>query len=201
MTEENILDFWRWFVKNELRIKDCISKQDLIEQEKIVKSLNEYILAFGAFSWDVGQDDNDDWFLTISPNLDQELLKISQVIIALAPSHLEWRFHSAKPSKKWDYQLEVYDELMDVFKVDSSKWNFVALEEEDGSIELNFELFELSNRHEEAIENAITAFIINELGEEFLTTQISNIELFNQFDDELNTMKAPVTSMRSELMD
>lgn len=201
MTEENILDFWRWFVKNELRIKDCISKQDLIEQEKIVKSLNEYILAFGAFSWDVGQDDNDEWFLTISPNLDQELLKISQVIIALAPPHLEWRFHSAKPSKKWDYQLEVYDELMDVFKVDSSKWNFVALEEEDGSIELNFELFELSNRHEEAIENAITAFIINELGEEFLTTQISNIELFNQFDDELNTMKAPVTSMRSELMD
>lgn len=201
MTEENILEFWRWFVKNEPRIKDCISKKDLIEQEKIVKSLNEYILGFGAFSWDTGQDENDHWFLTISPNLDPELLKISKVVIDLAPTHLDWKFYSSKPSKQWNYQLEVYDELMDVFKVDSSLWNFVALEEDDGSIELNFELFDFSKRHEEAIENAITAFMINEVGEEFLATQISNIELFDQFDDDFNDMKASVTVMKSDLMD
>ncbi|MCH2229891.1 MAG: hypothetical protein MK105_06065 [Crocinitomicaceae bacterium] len=200
MTEENIVEFWRWFIKNETRIKGCISNKDITEQEKIVKSLNEYILGFGPFSWDIGLNENDDWFLTISPNLDPELLKISKAIIDLAPTHLDWKFYSSKPCKKWNYQLEVYDELMDIFKVDSSAWNFVALEEEDGTIELNFELFNLSQRHDEAIENAITAFIINELGEEVLTTQISNIEIFEQFDAELNGMKCPVTMMKSELI-
>ena len=199
MNEENILSFWRWFVKSESRIQKCIQTKDSKEQEKIVHDLNEFVLGFGAFSWDIGQNEDDQWFFTISPNLDGELLEISKSIIELAPDHLNWFFYSSKPTKKWDYQLEVFDELLDVFTVDASKWCYNAFEEEDGSIELVFEIGTLANKHSEAIENSITAFIINELGEEFLISEISNIEFFELFDEELSATKSPITALKYQV--
>ena len=200
MNEESILDFWRWFVKNESRIQKCIQTKDSKEQEKIVHALNELVLGFGAFSWDIGQNEDNQWFFTISPNLDGELLKISTAVIELVPDHLNWFFYSSKPTKKWDYQLEVFDELLDVFTVDTSKWYYNAFEEEDGSIELVFEINTLANKHSEAIENSITAFIINELGEEFLISEISNIEFFKVFDEEFSATKAPITELKAQVL-
>jgi hypothetical protein len=200
MNEENILDFWRWFVKNESRIQQCILNNDAKEQEKIVYSLNEYVLGFGAFSWDIGQNDEDQWFFTISPNLNIELLETSKSVIELAPDHLNWHFHSSKPTKTWSYQLEVYDELLDVFQVDTSRWYYNAFEEEDGSIELVFEIGSLAKKHTEAIENAITAFIINELGEEILMQEVSKINFFDEFDADLSRIKSPVSELKAHLL-
>lgn len=200
MNEENILDFWRWFVKSESRIQKCIQTKDSKEQEKIIHALNEFILGFGALSWDIGQNDNDQWFFTISPNLDGELLKISKAVIELAPDHLNWLFYSSKPAKIWNYQLEVYDELLDVFTVDTSTWHYNAFEEDDGSVELVLEINELAHKHSEAVENSITSFIINELGEEFLISEISNIEFFELFDEELSATKSPIEGLKSQVI-
>ena len=108
--------------------------------------------------------------------------------------------YSSKPNKSWNYQLEVYDELLDPFTVDANHWNYNAFEEEDGSIELIFEIGALANRHSEAIENAITAFIINELGEELLITDISNIDFFETFDEELNESKSPIAMLKAQIL-
>lgn len=200
MNEEGILDFWRWFIKNESRIQNCILTKNAKEQEKIVHDLNEFVLGFGAFAWDIGQNDEDQWFFTISPNLNADLLSTSKSVISLAPTHLDWHFYSSKPNKSWDYQLEVYDELLDPFTVDANHWNYNAFEEEDGSIELIFEIGALANRHSEAIENAITALIINELGEELLITDISNIDFFETFDEELNESKSPIAMLKAQIL-
>ena len=200
INEENILDFWRWFVKNESRIQKCILTKDSKEQEKIVHSLNEFVLGFGAFSWDIGQNEEDQWFFTISPNLNGDLLQTSKSVIAVAPNHLNWFFYSSKQTKTWDYQLEVYDELLDIFTVDTSKWHYNAFEEEDGSIELIFEIGSLAKKHSEAIENAITAFIINELGEEILISDISNIDFFELFDEDLSPTKSSIIELKAQVI-
>ena len=200
INEENILDFWRWFIKNESRIQKCILTKDSKEQEKIVHSLNEFVLGFGAFFWDIGQNEEDQWFFTISPNLNSDLLQTSKSVIALAPNHLNWFFYSSKQTKTWDYRLEVYDELLDIFTVDTSKWYYNAFEEEDGSIELIFEIGPLAKKHSEAIENAITAFIINELGEEILISEISNIDFFELFDEELIQTKSSIIELKAQII-
>jgi len=87
-----------------------------------------------------------------------------------------------------------------VFTVDSSQWYYNAFEEEDGSINLVLEIGSLAGKHADAIEDAITKFVINELGEELLIAEISNIDFFESFDEDLNSTKSPVKELKAQIL-
>ena len=92
LNDDTILGFWQWFVKNERTIKECIENDNSVHREFVVEQLNERILSFGMLTWDIGLNEDDNWFLTLSPNGNKDILKISQSIMAEAPDHMDWIF-------------------------------------------------------------------------------------------------------------
>ena len=110
---DKIEAFWRWFVQNNSFIQNSIQNESAKDRATVVEQMNNYILDLGLFTWDLGLNDENTWFLTISPNGDSELLEISQRIMEDAPTHLDWEFHAIKPAKNWNRIFFVYNEHMD----------------------------------------------------------------------------------------
>ena len=62
INEDKLEAFWQWFVKNSTIIKQVIEHNDTNQSERIVEELNNFILDFGMFTWDIGQNEDNVWF-------------------------------------------------------------------------------------------------------------------------------------------
>ena len=61
--EEKIREFWDWFVTHEKKFRD------VKDPEKVVEMLNEQVLEFGFFSWQLGEGEYKPHRFIISPNV------------------------------------------------------------------------------------------------------------------------------------
>ena len=199
INEDKLEAFWQWFVKNSTIIKQVIEHNDTNQSERIVEELNNFILDFGMFTWDIGQNEDNVWFFLISPNGDPELLLMSQRIMADAPSHLEWLFLSSRPSKSWDRQFSIYNNEMDLIQIDGTYWSYLAFEEDNGQIELVFEAQNIAHLDEETAEFAVNQFLVNELGEKERILKISSVTVVPIIDEEDQEDKYPIDLIRSHL--
>lgn len=112
-------EFWNWFVEHEEKfriIRDPHAAREMLDNQ---------ILQFGIFSWEIGKGKNKPHTLTISPNGNAEMLRRSQAIIGEAPEMKFWEFFAAKPPRDWDYILEMYDSYMVKQRIDSSSWEYL----------------------------------------------------------------------------
>jgi hypothetical protein len=194
--DEKIESFWQWFAQNDTFIKNSIQSESLPERNEIVEKMNNFILDLGLFSWDLGLDDDNNWFLTISPNNDKELFVLSKRIIAEAPDHLDWIYHASKPAKKRNADLRVYDEYLEEVTIFPENWHFIATHEEDGTYNLEIETGELPHLDLETADFAVHLFLQNEIGEEAKITRVHNILRKNQFDLALQTEKKHVSQLK-----
>jgi hypothetical protein len=199
LEENNIERFWQWFVKTEGMIKQCIENEIAEQKENLVDQLNELILDFGLFSWDIGLDDENNWFLLISPNGNSDMFAISKTIISEAPTHLDWRFYSSRPAKKWNRQFTIYDDEMDVQFIDASDWYFLVFTDEEDNLELVIEANNLDHLDSETAEAAAEQFIIHEIGEGFRIEFISSIIVVSELDLEDQSSKIPVSELKEYL--
>jgi len=197
--EDKIMKFWRWFVKSEKLIKDCIENESSTDREYVVDQLNEHILNIGTFAWDIGLNEDNFWFLTISPNGDRDLFEISQEIMGLAPTHLDWSFYSSKPAKNWDRKFSVYNDYLDVVEVDASPWNYICFEEDDGRIELIIEAKNIQNLDSETALSAANQFVTNEIGEELKIQRIASVEIVQLFESEYQDTKYPISELKDHM--
>lgn len=191
------MEFWRWFVKNENIIKNCIENDSSPDREYVVDQLNELILSIGTFTWDIGLDDNNAWFLTISPNGDKDLLKVTKEIMRFAPDHMNWIFYSSKPVKNWNRTFSVYNYDFDVVEVDASAWHYVCFEEDDGRIELMLEAENIEHLDSEMALSAANQFVLNELGEELKIRRIASVEIVDKLDGEYE--KYPIGELKEHM--
>lgn len=201
LPEEKILDFWRWFVKNDNLIKNCIENSSQSDQAYVVEQMNNYTLSFGTFTWDIGLDDSNAWFFTISPNGDEELLKVSEEIMAMAPVHMDWIFHSSKPAKVWDRRFNVYNDLLDSVDIDASSWHYIAFEEDDGRLELIIEAQNLDNLDAETAEIAANLFVVSELGEKVRIDRVSTVSIVRNLESEYEDSKAHISDLKEHVND
>ena len=199
VNDEKIEKFWQWFVKNDQLIKSCIERETASEREKLIEQLNNFILEFGMFTWDIGLDEHHNWFFTISPNIDPDLLEISQQIMSDAPAHLDWQFNASRPAKNWARTFSVYNNEMDLIHIDASSWFYIAFEENDGKIELVFEANNIAHLDEETAEQAVNLFLINEIGEYPLIVHISTVTIVNEIDLDDEDSKYPIHELREHL--
>jgi hypothetical protein len=199
MDDDNIQRFWQWFVKNEKAIKDCIENEQSAQQEFIVEQMNEQILGLGMLTWDIGLNDDNHWFLMLSPNGNQEMLEVSKSIMANSPGHLTWDFHSSRPAKEWNRQFTVFDSNLDEKLVDASNWEYVVFEEEEGRFDLIIEAKNLLFHDAEFIENAAEQFLIQEIGEEARILLISTVELVPLLDKEFISTKSSIAELNEHL--
>jgi hypothetical protein len=199
LKDDNTLRFWQWFVKNENTIKECIENEHSSHREYVVEQMNEQILSLGLLTWDIGLNDDEHWFLMISPNGNQDMLKVSQKIMAAAPEHMDWLFYDSKPAKKWNRQFTIYDNYMDEQFIDASQWHYIVFEGNDGKLELIIEAKNISHLDPEVAKTAAEQFLIYEIGEITRIQHISNIAIVHTIEDEYQPSKTLVTELKEHL--
>lgn len=201
LNDDNILKFWQWFVKNEKTIKECIENENSSHREYVVEQMNEHILSMGVLTWDIGLNDDENWFLTLSPNGNKDMLKVSQKIMVDAPEHMDWLFHSSKPAKNWNRQFTIYDDYMDEVFIDASQWHYLLFEDDDGKLELVLEAKNIAQLDAEIVEAAADQFIIQEVGELPWMLHISSVVAVHTLESEHESTKTPVTELKEHLME
>jgi hypothetical protein len=199
LNDDTILVFWQWFVKNEDTIKECIENEDSLHRGYVVEQMNELILRMGVLTWDIGLNDDKDWFLTLSPNGNKDMLQVSQQIMDLAPEHMGWLFYASKPAKKWNRQFTVYDNYMDEQFIDASPWHYIIFEEGNGRLELIIEAKNIHQLDSEVAEIAAEQFVVCELGELTRIIHISSIVIVHTLESEYESSKNRVTELKKHL--
>jgi hypothetical protein len=114
-----INDFWSWFVEHEEKfriIRDPHAAREMLDNQ---------ILQFGVFAWEIGEGRDKPHTFTISPNGNSKMLRRSQAIIGEAPEMKHWEFFAARPARDWDFILEMYDSFMVKQQVDSAEWEYL----------------------------------------------------------------------------
>jgi len=199
LEDGNIHKFWQWFVKSEKVIKECIENENARQREFVVDQMNEQILGLGVFTWDIGLNEDERWFLTLSSNGNPDMLELSQEIMAVAPKHMDWLFYAGKPARKWNRQFTIYDDYMDEQFIDASQWHFLIFEDEDGMIELVIEAKNLPHLDPETAESAAEQFVVHEIGERTRILYISSIVIVPGLESEDESSKIPVAELKEHL--
>ena len=117
--KNKISDFWNWFVEHEEKfrvIQDPHAAREMLDNQ---------ILQFGVFAWEIGEGFDKPHTFTISPNGNSKMLRRSQAIIGEAPDLKYWEFFAARPARDWDFILEMYDSFMVKQKVDTADWEYL----------------------------------------------------------------------------
>lgn len=197
--EEKILAFWQWFVKSESIIKECIENENSTHKEYVVDQLNELILSIGIFSWDIGLDDDDNWFLMISPNGEEDMFKLSKAIMSYAPEHMDWLFYSSRQPLNWNREFTVYDTEMDEVTIDANNWHVLIIEDEQENLELILEAKNISHLDEETSGIAVEQFLVKEIGEAKLMESISSLSIVEEMEKEHQEVKVSVLELREVL--
>ena len=203
LKDNNIERFWQWFVKNEPRIKECIEFEHSANRDLVIDQMNELILTFGMLTWDMGLDDDNNWFLSLSPNGNEDMLKVTQMIMADAPEHMDWLFYSSKPAKKWNRQFSVYDDYLDEQSVDASNWHYLIFEDEDedGKLALVLEAGNVAHLDQELVATAAEQFVIHEIGELPWIQFIGSVEIVAELESEHAAEKTPVADLKEHLLE
>lgn len=124
MKHSKISSFWEWFETQERRIREILDDEQHPDREELVQMMDNQVLNLGLFTWEMGPDSSNTFYLTISPNGDPELLKLSKSIVKASPSFSAWTFYYAKPIKVEPIELKLYDEEYNLHYVDIKNWQF-----------------------------------------------------------------------------
>ena len=68
---KKIIQFWEWFQENEANYKEVEDPQAAVE------AMDERVLGFGLFSWEIGEGQSRPYYFMISPNGDGNRMDIS----------------------------------------------------------------------------------------------------------------------------
>lgn len=117
--KNKIIHFWQWFVKHEKQFRI------ITDPEAAKELLDNQVLQFGVFSWEIGKGDNKPHSFTISPNGNAKMLRRSEAIIGEAPELPYWEFFAAKPAQDWNFNFEMFDSSMLLRSIDATEWKYI----------------------------------------------------------------------------
>lgn len=201
LNKDSIDCFWQWFVKNERTIKECIENKHSTHRNLVIDQMNEHILSFGILTWDLGLNDDDNWFLMLSPNGNKDMLKISQRIMEEAPQHMDWLFYATKPPKDWNRQFSVYDNYHDEQLIDASDWHYLIFEDEEGKLAIVIEAKNSAYLDKELAEISAEKFLIHEIGELPWMQFIGSVEIVIAVEEDHEELKNHVSELKEHLVE
>lgn len=194
LNDTKIESLWRWFVVNENQIIDSFQNESLANH--IVENLDNLILDFGMFTWEIGPGKVKPWFLTISPNGDRDLIRVSQKIIEHAPNLDDWEFNYCKPAKDWDRRFIIYDSNMNEQNIDASNWKYVMLRNEDGMIDLILEAMNITHLDHDTARTAADIIVTSEIGEETKIQKILSVDIVDKLKRQYNSRKIEIQYLK-----
>lgn len=167
--------FWNWFLENEHLFKEVSDPQAVVE------AMDEHVLGFGLFSWEIGEGDSKPYYFMISPNGDGRRMEISYKIMQAAPDLRDWEFRYCKPPKDWDYQLEIYNRFLVKKIIDASEWEFVLNKTPDRLIEVIVQAVNMHDVDPEDQLNTAEMVLMKILGEELVIDYLCALEVVQEF--------------------
>ena len=194
--DPKIDSFWKWFVQMEDRIATFFAEDSEVDKDALIETINNRVLDFGLFAWEIGAGKTKRFHLTLSPNGDAKRLALSRSIIAQAPSLRDWEFYHAKPAKQWDYIFSIYDDFMMERSIEAFRWEYVLLEYPDDSLELKIVASNINFLDGEAKKAAVDLALTNIVGEECKVNYLKKVSIVEEFDDEYSGMGAPIRELK-----
>ena len=166
-----IEQFWDWFISHEYEFRN------ITDPDALKESLDNQVLVFGMFAWEIGLHDDQKYYLIISPNGNKERLKISKLIIDAAPPLSNWKFFYCKPPNlEWDFKIKIFDNFLNLQEIDASTWQFILKTGDDNKVNVLLNLQYLRGFEEEDLKIAADVACTNTLGEELKINHLCTIK-------------------------
>ncbi len=191
-----IKSFWKWFVENEIRIREVLDSDLQGEREALINDLDNLILDFGMFTWEIGHGSEKLFFLTVSPNGNRERLGISKSIMKSAPDLSDWEFYYAKPAKDWDLQFSLFDNNIVEQHVNARDWSFALIKQQDNKIKIIIEADNVTHLDFDTRLTAADLVVTSMLGEERKIMSVGDIEIVNKFEEWQRSYSLPMLSLK-----
>jgi len=188
--------FWEWFMENEGVIRKFFEAEELVNKELLVEMINNRVLDFGLFTWEVGPGVDKPYYLLISPNGDKDLLGLSRSVVHAAPDLPQWEFYPAKPPREEPLTFKLYDSFMRVCEVDASAWEFSLMEAETEGIELVIKSPSMDHLDEETQFETADKVVVNLIGEAWAIEYIEDLVLVSAFGPEEAEKAFPIQQLR-----
>lgn len=196
-TRDKIEEFWEWFINSEKLIIEIINDDFHEGRKSLSRNMDNFILQFGMFTWEMGPS-GDHYYLTISPNGNEELLEVSKEIVAYAPALKQWKFYAAKPKKEWDLRFKVFDDFMTPHEVDASSWRYFLNRNALEKIEITILAKNISHLDGETKLTAADLVVTSLLGEDFKIQNVGFIKVLDKFDSIQSAKTSSIHELSNE---
>ncbi len=196
---EQIESFWEWFVEYEDTIKEFFDEESLVDKNALIEEINNQVLDFGMFSWEIGPGSSRNYYLTISPNGKPDQLELSRRIMAAAPDLPDWEFHHAKPAKDWNLQFTIYDDFMRERLIDASEWQFALVPKPGQQVDIFLQADNIDFLDAETRATAGDLVVTNLLGEERKIHYVRRIEVLSTHEEPQEAANQPIKRLKEQL--
>jgi hypothetical protein len=167
--------------RDENGLKDCSLKDDKIFATRLI----EIRLALLV--------------LTISPNLNRDLLEVAQRIVFAAPELRHWEFYATRPPKEWNYKIQVKSHIGRPFELDANDWVFILLSSPGGGYQVLLSGRNLPLLTETQRWQAAADVVCNILGEQMVLDAIDEVELLHSFHPYLSQRASSIRCLPAML--
>lgn len=178
--------FWRWFIKNDELIRNAIKHGNSQNKETLSNFFDDKVLEIGTFTWEISQGKTKEFSFTLSPNRSKDLLQKTKEYISIAPDLSHWEFKFAKPARLWDLHFELYDENVNLCKIDGSKWEFSIIHKENHKYEIEVFAKSIENLDKETQDVALDLVVTSLLGEHERIELINKIHFSTSTNPDIN---------------
>ena len=193
--ELKVKQFWDWFIDNEYQFRE------VTDTKTVVELLNNQVLEFGVFAWELGVGVEKPHSFTISPNGDKKRLFLSRQIFKQAPELQHWEFNYCRPVRKdWDLTFEVFNSSMIKQVYDASKWEFVLEEEDNQKIAILLKATNIVTIDFDDLPSIADLVVNNMLGEERRINDVHSIRFIDDFLPEDEKWIFPLIDLQEEFI-
>ena len=176
-------EFWEWFAKEQAWILILLEEDGHPDRERFVQAMNNWVLSFGRFKWEIGTGETKPYHLTLSPNGDQELLGRSRYIMAYAPDLPNWEFYHAIPPKEFEFEFSLYDENFEKHLIDADDWQAGLFLYPDLKVKIILQAENILHLDHQTQEAAANYVLMNLIGEETMIAQVETVEIVAKLDE------------------
>ncbi len=164
--DDKIHAFWTWFRTQEATYRDFFEEETVLDKDLLIEAMNDQVLEFGLFSWQISEGASRPFQFIISPNGHRERLLLSKYIMKAAPDLPHWEFHAGKPARDWDLQLTLFDNYMIEHTIDASAWTYRLQPHPDGAVTIYLQAENIAHLDAETQQEGAERVVTGLLGEE-----------------------------------
>ncbi|MEM9721926.1 MAG: hypothetical protein AAGA10_21855 [Bacteroidota bacterium] len=198
---DKIAHFWKWFVQMEGPIRSFFTEEEPVNRDLIVESMNNRVLDFGIFTWEIGPGKDRPYYFLISPNGDKERLELSRKIIHQAPDLPNWEFLSARPIQEVELSFSIYDNMFRKCEVNAQQWEFALGGDRRKGVEVVIKALDIEHLDEDTQFEAADRVVMGLIGEAVFIDQIADLVIVNDFSSQEASKSYPIQQLAFRLQE